>query len=125
MRRNNLPFADINISDSCNICGVCCYICPTGALQKKEEKTKVDIVFDFANCVGCGLCERICDMGSLKIKDKVNLGNLMREPISLHTLPKNTCMKCNMSFVSVSESKLCPQCEKRDGLKRTMERMRD
>jgi ferredoxin len=117
VEKGALPFAEIEIMSSCDICGACCFICPSGALTLKENSPKTSIVFEVAKCIGCELCVKICDKGYLHMKDEVNLGSLNGVPIILHELPNRKCSKCEMSFVSVSDSALCPQCKKRENLK--------
>jgi ferredoxin len=118
--KGNLPFAEIEITSSCDLCGACSFICPTGALTLVEDNTNTSMTFDFAKCVGCELCAKICDDGYLQIKDEVNLRSFNNEPQKLHELPNRKCSKCEMSFMVISESLFCPQCEKREGLRKMM-----
>jgi ferredoxin len=115
-----LPFSDIEIIDSCDICAACCHICPTGALAQTDDDQNLSIIFEFQKCIGCELCEGICDKRCLEIKNEVNLGSLKRGPVTLYQLPKARCSNCEMGFVSISESSLCPQCEIRNNLKMRM-----
>jgi ferredoxin len=116
----NLPFSEIAIENTCDLCGACTYICPTGALRTKEDNTELSLVFEFAQCIGCGLCDKICDRGSIIIKDSVDLGNLITDPQIIYSLSARNCTKCNMQFHSNSDSQFCPGCEKREGLRAYM-----
>lgn len=120
VEKNTLPFAEIKILSSCDLCGACAYICPTGALKLIDNNKNTTITFEFAKCIGCELCALVCDKGHLQIEDEANLGNLKRETISLHELSNRKCSKCDMNFVSVTDSAMCPQCEKRNSLMKMM-----
>lgn len=51
----------------CVACGVCCRVCPKGALSvwrgcyAAVEGTK---------CVGCGLCAKACPAGCIEVKER-------------------------------------------------------
>jgi ferredoxin len=125
VKKGTLPFAEIDIMSECDLCGACSHICPTGTLTLIDNGKNTSITFDFPKCVGCELCSQVCDKGYLHIKDEANLGNLKRQPIKLHELPNRKCSNCEMSFVSTSEETLCPQCGKRNNLKRMMSESRN
>jgi ferredoxin len=120
IKKGKLPFAEIKILSSCDLCGACSHICPPGALKLIDNKIDTSITFEFAKCIGCELCAQVCDNGYLQIKDEVNLGLLNGESITLHELPNRKCSKCEMNFVTVTDSALCPQCEKRNHLMNKM-----
>lgn len=120
VKKGTLPFAEIAILGSCDLCGACTHICPTGALTLNDDNKNTSITFEFPKCIGCELCAKICDREYVTIKDEVNLGSLKREPITLQELPNIKCSNCEMSFVSATDSLLCPQCEKRNGLMELM-----
>lgn len=49
--------------DKCNVCGACVGVCPTIALELKQE-----LICDSSLCNLCGICEKICPVGAIKVK---------------------------------------------------------
>ena len=115
--RAGLPFAEIEIAPSCNMCGACCRLCPTGALLLKEDDHETRIAFDTVKCMGCELCRKVCKVDSLKIKEEFKPSSLGNDPVTLHSMLLGTCTACNEGFVPVTGSGLCPGCIKEKELK--------
>lgn len=49
----------------CMYCGQCVAVCPTGALELKDNK----VVFNKFKCIECGDCINGCPEGMLEFKD--------------------------------------------------------
>jgi len=111
-----IPFSEIDVNDTCDLCGICCRICPTGTLWLENDKKASSLKFDISRCVGCGICQRICNKSSLKIKAEVNFINLKRGPITLRIMPLTVCGKCKANFISIEEAILCQNCTKTSNL---------
>ena len=50
--------------EGCIACGACTFVCPSGAIELKENLSKTpptrEIIWRYDLCVFCGQCERIC-----------------------------------------------------------------
>ena len=66
---------DVEINRSwCKRCGLCYWICPTGALT--EGELKYPIVADAGKCIGCMMCENVCPEMAV---DVVQIDGVKRE----------------------------------------------
>lgn len=63
------PLAGLEIDPQCTGCGMCGYFCPTGALSKREQDGKTQIVFREQACTRCGLCARLCYQGAVRMME--------------------------------------------------------
>lgn len=109
---DKVPFGSINISKSCNGCGMCVAICPIDALSAVDDQTftlklKPDM------CTGCGLCSQICNQNCLHFDSMINLNDLVQGELkTLIQIEKVKCKDCGKFFVKESESPLCISCIK-------------
>jgi formate hydrogenlyase subunit 6/NADH:ubiquinone oxidoreductase subunit I len=50
--------------DGCIACGACTFVCPSAAIELKENLEKIpptrEIIWRYDLCIFCGQCERIC-----------------------------------------------------------------
>ena len=70
-------FLEMKESEACLVCGICAKVCPTGALELKQEgKTLNDMSYLLRamkptsvneSCVHCGLCEDICPRACIQV----------------------------------------------------------
>lgn len=58
------PKKRIEVSPSCDLCGKCASVCPTGAVKIDESKLKIDA----KKCVACYACVILCPKGAIKIE---------------------------------------------------------
>lgn len=100
---NTDRFAEINISDSCAFCKTCQAFCPTGAIRREPDESR--IYFNHALCISCRLCERACPEKAITVKQGLNLESL--------------------SETAVFETEMveCPSCGKKHISKKTHERL--
>ncbi len=85
---SGLGLSEINISDTCTLCGACASKCPHSAL-KIDQSGK--LLFDPSTCTGCGLCAAVCPEGSLSIEEQKTL-NLSTKVIYEDELIR--CARC-------------------------------
>ncbi len=52
--------------DTCNMCGKCVDICPTGTWRRIGAQ----LYFDAPRCIGCGLCTTVCKVDALELKPR-------------------------------------------------------
>ena len=67
---SGLGLSEINVSDTCTLCGACASECPHSAL-KVDQSGK--LLFDPSTCTGCGLCAAVCPEGSVSIGEQKTL----------------------------------------------------
>lgn len=105
-----LPFTEIRVNLNCNLCAVCVKACPTGALKKYEDDSKVVLKHIIDYCVKCGLCIEICPQGALEHSDTIELSNFNRRKTKdLMEVPKGICRECGKDFI-VKGSLICFSC---------------
>ena len=54
-----LPLMDIRLKRGCTACEACFRVCPTGAMQIREDDASWNLVFAIDRCVGCGVCGEV------------------------------------------------------------------
>jgi nitrate reductase assembly molybdenum cofactor insertion protein NarJ/ferredoxin-like protein FixX len=89
----------VNPVDCC-LCGFCSQVCPTRALQVREDADINLLVLRPADCIHCGKCVRICPSLSLKMS--------MPDPddgevITLRRSPHERCRSCGEIIASRAE----------------------
>ncbi|HIJ78121.1 MAG: 4Fe-4S binding protein [Desulfobulbaceae bacterium] len=69
-------FFSMTIDASCNFCGMCIGVCPTGALKiSREDKTK-SLIFQPHICTGCDACHEICKQRAIVLTKGIDLKKL-------------------------------------------------
>jgi Pyruvate/2-oxoacid:ferredoxin oxidoreductase delta subunit len=104
-----LPLMDIRLRQGCTACEACFRVCPTGALQIREENESWNLVFASDRCVGCGVCLEVCQPRVLYAAESFD-ATPEREPAVLRQLAKQRCNRCDRFFVSSESCETCPVC---------------
>jgi 4Fe-4S ferredoxin len=81
-------FLEMKESEECIVCGICARVCPTGALELRQEgKTLNDNSYLSGamkptsvndNCVHCGLCEDICPRGCIEVTREISMDGSLK-----------------------------------------------
>ena len=121
---DNLPFAQVEISNSCDGCGMCVTFCPSGALRSygKEKRQVTD--FSLGDCLACGLCSEVCPQGAITYPVWINPSDLVtgsRKILAEHR--KLACAQCGQTYVTVSGSNLCLNCKRKKEMRKWLVRM--
>ncbi|MDG5786093.1 4Fe-4S binding protein [Evansella sp. AB-P1] len=89
-----IHLGNVNVTDNCNLCGVCCTVCPTGALNQYEDEKKKTMTFQGYLCVDCNSCTTSCMQirKSSFICDDFDQEKIVREE-QLDTCPQCTSLK--------------------------------
>lgn len=61
--RNGLHFTP----SRCSSCGLCAYVCPTGAVSTLDSDKGYLRRFDLTSCIYCGMCEGACPTQAIKL----------------------------------------------------------
>lgn len=104
-----LPLADIRLNQGCTACEACFRVCPTGALQIREDHAGWSLIFALDRCVGCGACLEVCQPRVLCAAESFD-ATPEREPAVLRRLAKQRCDRCDRFFVSSEPCETCPVC---------------
>lgn len=104
-----LPLADIRLKRGCTACEACFRVCPTGAMQIREDDASWNLVFAIDRCVGCGVCLEVCQPRVLYAAETFD-ATPEREPAVLRQLAKQRCNRCDRFFVSTEPCETCPVC---------------
>ena len=89
--RNGLHFAP----DRCTGCGLCVYVCPTGAITTHEQDKGYVRRFNLAACVYCGLCEAACPTSAIRLTFKADPAQPETAGLLVEGLVETTpCRKC-------------------------------
>lgn len=104
-----LPLMDISLKRGCTACEACFRVCPTGAMQIREDDAAWNLVFVADRCVGCGLCLEVCQPRVLQARESLDAAP-EREPVILRQLAKQRCNRCDRFFVSPEPQDTCPVC---------------
>ena len=103
---------NISISDDCNLCGACVFVCPMKAITIEKDDRKGIIYFSPFLCVGCRNCIDVC-MRKAICEKKANVVLLNENVVKLKELRRQVCAHCGAAFYSVGEKELCGICETR------------
>lgn len=104
-----LPLMDIHLKHGCTACEACFRVCPTGALQIRDDGESWNLAFFLDRCVGCGVCLDVCQPRVLHAAESFD-ATPEREPAILHRLAKRRCDRCDRFFVSAEACETCPVC---------------
>lgn len=123
-RADGLPFAQVEISDRCNGCGICVTFCPTRALKSYDLGDKQVIDFSLGHCLACNLCLDICPEGAIAYSTYINPHDLITDNSKiLIEHKKSVCPQCGQPHIAVSGSTLCLDCSKKKGLEEWLANM--
>ncbi len=104
-----LPLLDIRLKRGCTACEACFRVCPTGAMQIREDDSSWNLAFAIDRCVGCGVCLEVCQPRVLYAAELLD-ASPEREPAILRQLGKQRCKRCDRFFVSPEPCETCPVC---------------
>lgn len=81
--------------DKCTGCGRCALSCPTGALNFKENKDKVSLLFHPSLCVACGQCLPTCpEPGAIALNKKTDLESIRQGERVVYQEEMVRCIRC-------------------------------
>ena len=56
---------------SCTSCGICWFFCPDVAIaiNREDDHSEPQIIFDYDHCKGCGQCAEVCPRGVIEMEE--------------------------------------------------------
>ena len=101
-------FYDFSVSESCDSCGMCGALCPSGAWSLKKSDSKAELTFDSVSCSGCMLCVKKCPVNAITLREKFSWPV---EPSAKKEFQRVRCRHCGKWFiVKEPEQELCASC---------------
>lgn len=111
----DMNYAIADVDENCTACGACAQICPTEALQFKQDEKKEHYSLSFSprECVGCGLCEQVCLTKAIQLDHSPDYAQVFGQDanIALTAGRLKECDRCNALIAVRAHKKLCPLCE--------------
>jgi ferredoxin len=110
-------FGSVRIANSCDACGACARVCPTGALRyETQDDVRYRLLFNPQMCMACGLCQAACAPGAIRIEHNLTFGEVFGEPtwkvLSQDELVR--CSSCGVLFPARQASRVCTLCQYRE-----------
>jgi ferredoxin len=72
-------WGDVTVESTCNGCGACVEICPSGALMTIQQEGLWGLFFEGSRCTQCGVCANICCRESIRLNSVVPLDKLIAQ----------------------------------------------
>lgn len=114
-KQNKLPFNKfkmLEISDTCIGCNICTRICPTKAINWKEQFEESILTFSVQDCIGCKKC-LVCPEDSISFTDVSIEDYLKQTNTNLKSFSVKSCKECGEQFKSNNDQELCRYCEEK------------
>lgn len=101
-------FYDFSVSESCDACGMCEALCPSGAWSLKKSEAKAQLTFNAVSCSGCMLCVRKCPVNAITLRKKFSWPIESKVKAEFQRV---RCRHCGKWFtVNEPEQELCASC---------------
>ncbi|MCE4601029.1 MAG: 4Fe-4S binding protein [Desulfurococcales archaeon] len=71
----------IEVNENCTLCDACVVNCPTGALEKRIEDSRITLVFRHSKCVSCEACLKVCPHDAIEVSFSVDTRLYGREVV--------------------------------------------
>jgi ferredoxin len=109
-----LPWASLRIDQrDCATCGTCVNLCPTGAITRRIENSRLSHHFSSALCVNCRMCEEACPQRVISFDPEFDARNLVREEARAITdIRLHACEICGETLPE-REDRFCITCHRR------------
>jgi ferredoxin len=108
-----LPLLQLSLKPGCTNCEACFRVCPTGALQIRENPGDWALIFHGDRCVACEVCMEVCQPRVLAAETEFDARPGQPERVLL-SLCKQRCGRCDRFFVSPEPRPACGICEDDD-----------
>ncbi|MBQ5707151.1 MAG: 4Fe-4S dicluster domain-containing protein, partial [Peptococcaceae bacterium] len=96
-KAQELPFRHLQCT-ACTFCGACMHICPTQALEIKNEPEEKQLLFHPELCINCNLCNAICMQHGLTWENFMTAEQFVQSPTLLAHSQEHICSQCEHEF---------------------------
>ena len=109
-----LPFRQLQCT-TCTFCGACMHVCPTQAIEVKNEQAEKQLLFHPELCINCNLCTAICMQHGLEWDIFFNAEQFVQSPMLLAHSQAFICSRCEHEFyqwpsANDNETPVCSFC---------------
>ena len=97
----------------CSACGICCSLCPTGAISIRTTAGYDYLYFDGSSCNNCALCKEGCPENVIDFEENLAPEVLVeQDPQLVATVKLDSCVACG-ERIAAREGDVCSTCRKR------------
>ena len=105
------PLYSLAIVNTCDMCGLCAAVCPTGALKSSESGSMQSIGFNVSFCIGCDVCRQVCKKDAISYRCDIHLSDIMSSDwVSVISHERMQCKRCKKYIKSIKKDSLCSSC---------------
>lgn len=116
---DEIPLAALAVAANCTACGLCAKLCPTGALDFRQDQASYVLDIRPLHCLGqdCHICRLICPVEAITLSSQVNLANILNgEPQVLRAGNLVPCTRCGEPTAQAGDEPVCHLCRLRERL---------
>ena len=108
------PWARVTVDeDRCTACGTCVSVCPTDAIEIKEEGENRVLLFRPSACTNCSLCREACIEGVIDYEDEIRIADILQDQAEvIATIKPAWCAICG-DVIPTGMDEMCLTCERR------------
>lgn len=68
-------------SNACTFCGECAVVCPSQAIDLREDKGEIVLTLSYCGCIFCGRCEEVCSSDAIRLTREYELASKRKDDL--------------------------------------------
>lgn len=68
-------------SHKCTFCGDCAAVCPSKAIDLREDKGEIVLTLSYCGCIFCGRCEEVCSENAIRLTQEYEMASRTRDDL--------------------------------------------
>jgi len=115
----DIALAEVMVAETCTACGLCAKLCPTGALDFRQDQASYVLDIRPLHCLGqeCHICRLICPVQAITLSSQVDLAEMLKgEPRVLRAGVLVPCARCGAPTAQAKNEPVCHLCRLRERL---------